>query len=247
MDKIMAITLPKMHNSAHIAFMSHVKDLLTTENIPTEAFEKQIETFNMALQTEEATAQVRRKSFLTDELVTLNAQREELYAGMVHHYESCLRHYDDAVRTAAHGISHIMKSIAFMHNQSNINRNVSIWKITSNIRQPKYAPQVETMQLSGWLDALDTLNNKYQRTCDKRISEKARAGNGNVRKTRAVTDKAYQDIIRLVNALIVVNGPENYSLFMRRMNLHIAKVKKSMAISEGWRKHMKEKKKKEVV
>jgi len=235
-----------MHNSAHIAFMSHVKNLLTTENMPIEAFEKQIETFNMALLAEETTARVRRKSFLTDEMVNLNAQREELYAGLVHHYESCLRHYDASVRQATHDISHIMKSIAFMHNQSNIDRNLSIRKITSKIRRTQYAPQVETMQLSGWLDALDRLNETYQQTSDKRISEKAQAGNGNVRKSREVTDKAYQDIIRLVNALIVVNGPENYSLFVGRMNLHIAEVKKSMAISEGWRKHMKEKKKKDA-
>ena len=231
-----------MKNGSHNAFMTGVAGMLADENMPLQGFEKLIEAFNLTYQAEEAATRVRRKSHITDDLVKLNAQREELYAGMAYHYESCLRHYDEAKRKAAKGISYIMKSIAYIHNTSNITRNVYILKITTNIRKPKNAAFVETLELSGWLDALDTLNETYQTTWDKRTSEQSKQGNGNVRVAREATDKAYHDIVRRVSALIILNGPEEFNHFVRLLNVHIAGAKRSIAIREGWRKHKKEEK-----
>jgi len=242
MDKILPITFQKMKNDSHNAFMHDVQVMLANENMPLQGFEKHIEAFNLALQAEEAASRVRRKSERTNELVKLNAQREELYAGLMYHYESCVRHYDESKRLAAHRISPIMKSIAYMHNTSNINRNVYIFKIILNLRKPENAAFAETLELSGWMDALDALNQAYQTKSNERISEQSRKGNGNVRVAREVTDKAYQNIVKRMNALMTLNGPEEYSPFVRLLNVHIEHAKKSIAIREGWRKHKKEKK-----
>jgi len=239
MVKIIAITFQKMQNLTHIAFMQNVEGLLTDENMASHGLETLIEPFNLALQAEVAALQVKRKSFLTSELVTLNHQREELYAGFVYHYESCLRHYNNDMRIAAKGISHIMKSIAYMHNRSNISRGGNIRKIILNIRLPKYASIVEIMQLDEWLNKLDELNQAYYTISEKRLSEKAQHGSGNVRVARELTDKAYQAMVVRINALSIVNGPEEYSHFVRLLNLRLADEKKSIAIRDSWRKHKK--------
>lgn len=239
MVKILAITFQKMQNLTHIAFMQNVEGLLADENMASHGLETLIEPFKLALQAEVAAMQVKRKSSLTSELVNLNQQREELYAGFVYHYESCLRHYNNNMRIAAKGISHIMKSIAYMHNRSNMSRGGNIRKIINNIRLPKYASIVEIMQLDEWLNKLEELNKAYYTISDKRFSEKAPRGSGNVRMAREVTDKAYQTMVVRINALSIVNGPEEYSHFVRLLNLRIADEKKSIAIREGWRKHKK--------
>jgi hypothetical protein len=242
MDKILPLALQKMKNDGHNSFMNKVKKLLESENMASHGFEKHIEELNLAWQAEDASRRVRRKSFLTAELVKLNAKREELYAGMLYQYESCLRHYDDSLRKAAKSISPIMKSIAYIHNTSNTIRHVYIQKITVNLRKPQYARIIASMQLQGWLDALDAANDNYQTMWMNRISEQAQQGDGNVGLKREVTDKTYQAIVKRVNALIIVDGPEEYAHFVRRLNLYIAEEKKSIAIREGWRKHKKEKK-----
>jgi len=241
MDKILPITFQKMKNGAHNAFMHNVQCLLADENMPLQGFEKLIETFNLALEAENAAKGVCRKSYMTDGMVKLNAQREEIYAGLFYHYQSSLRHYEAGKREAAKGISHIMKSIAYIHNTSNSDRYAYIFKITANIRKPAYAAVVETLELTGWLDALDSLNEAHRTTANSRDSELSKRGNGNVRLAREVTDKAYKNIVTRISALITLNEPETYSQLVRRMNLHIADAKKSIAIREGWRKHKKEK------
>jgi len=242
MDKILPLALQKMKNDGHNSFMNKVKKLLESENMASHGFEKHIEELNRTLQAEDASRRVRRKSYMTKELVKLNAKREELYAGMLYQYESCLRHYDDSLRKAAKSISPIMKSIAYIHNTSNTIRHVYIQKITMNLRNPKYAGIVASMQLQGWLDALDAANDNYNTMWVNRISEHAQQGDGNVRVKREITDKAYQAIVKRLNALIIIDGPEEYAHFVRLLNLYIAEEKQSIAIREGWRRHKKEKK-----
>jgi hypothetical protein len=245
-DKILPITFQKMDNLSHNALMHHVEELLESENLASHGFEKHIEDFKLALTAEVAAGRVRRKSSLTREMVNINAKREELYAGLLYHYESSLRHYDETMRQAAEGISHIMKSIAYIHNTSNEIRYAYIKKITNNIRLPKYAANVETLQLQGWLDALDTLNELYRTNGINRTNEHLNQGDGNVRSKRIITDKVFQGILKRLNALIVIEGPEEYTHFVGRLNTHIAREKQSMAIREGWRRHKKEKKAKEA-
>jgi len=242
MDKILPLTFQKIHNWSHITFMQHVEAMMTSQNMVSHGFEKLIEDLKLAIEAENASLRVRRKSYITDELVKLNKQREELYAGMLYHYESCLRHYDEALRKAAKGISHIMKSIAYIHNTSSLSRYIYINKITFNIRKPRYAAIVEILQLQGWLDALDALNENYQTMYYQRSGEKTNQGSGNVRAQREVTDKVYQNIVKRVHALIIIDGPEDYTHFVRLLNVYIAHEKQSIAIREGWRRHKKEKK-----
>ncbi len=239
MLKILPITLQKLKNASHKAFMSEVKSLLESENMASHGMEKVIEPFNLAIQAEEDAGRVRRKSFITDELVKQNAQREELYAGLTHHYESCLRHYDTAMRNAAHYISIHIKSIAYMHNCSNPIRTVRISLLIERLRSLKNTESLELLQISGWLNALENLNETYNNTWMDRISESSQRGNGNVRKARMVTDKVYQDVVWRVNALMTINEPEEYERFVRLLNVNIAREKKSIAIREGWRKHKK--------
>ena len=241
MDKILPITFQKMKNDSHNVFMNDVQGLLANENMPLQGFEKLIEAFNLAYQSEVSALRVRRKSEQTNELVKINKQREELYAGLFYHYQSSLRHYDAGKREAANNISYIMKSIAYIHNMSNTNRGGSIRKIISNIRKPQNTEIVEMLQLAGWLDALDTLNKLYQKTDASRNSERSMRGNGNVLVARKATDKAYQDIMKRVNALMILNETEEYSHFVRLLNVHLAHAKKSIAIRDGWKKHKKEK------
>lgn len=197
--------------------------------------------FNLALEAENATNRMRRKSYITADMVKLNAQREELYAGLFYHYQSSLRHYDIAKREAAKDISHIMKSIAYIHNTSNMNRYGYIRKITANIRKEEYEAAVETPELNGWLDALDALNEGHLTTLNSRNTERNTRPNGNILVARKATDKAYQEIVARVNAVMIMNGPEEFVFFVRLLNVHLAHAKKSIAIPDGWKKHKKEK------
>jgi len=238
MDNIMPITFQKMKNGAHNSFMHIVSDYLADKEMPLDGLDEYITTFNLALKAEDAAYAVRRKSYITDEMVKLNAKREELYAGMLYHYESAMRHYDSRKREAAANISLVMKSVAYIHNSSNIDRTIRINVIISTIRNDKHAESAKTLEMNGWLEALENMNNNYETASRNRNTEKSKRGNGNVRQAREVTDKAYKKIVTRINAQIVINGPEAYSSLLHLLNNRIAEEKRSIAIRKGWRKRI---------
>ncbi|WP_243347308.1 DUF6261 family protein [Parabacteroides sp. FAFU027] len=237
--KILSLAFQKMPNGTHNVFMHLVNDLLKDKNFPSAGYEALLESFNLALQAEDAAIGVRRKSELTAELVKLNIRREEIYSGLYHHYQSSLLHYDDEVREAAKRMEPIMISIAEMHSTSNIKRNGLIYKVTYNLR--KQEDTVRILALSGWLDALDEANARFDQVTTKRFSEMVNKGNGNVLSTRKVTDEAYRAIVVRVNAQIIFDGTETIETFVRRLNYLITKEKKRIAIRDGIRRHKKEK------
>ena len=239
MDRILPVTLQKMKNYTHNAFMHDVESVLIAENMASHGFEKNMEALNLALQAEDASLRVRRKNYKTDDLVKLNAYREELYAGLLYQHQSYLRHYDESLRKAAGRIAHLLKSIAFIHNTSNLLRYTRINTILLKLRKPEFAPFTEALQLQGWLDALDNANQQYYSLWMTRLSENAQKGSGNVLSKRVVTDKVYQGIVQRVHALILIDGPENYTHLVRRLNVSIAQERKRIAIRDGWRKHKK--------
>ena len=238
MDNIMPITFQKMKNGAHNSFMHIVSDYLADKEMPLDGLDEYITTFNLALKAEDAAYAVRRKSYITDEMVKLNAKREELYAGMLYHYESAMRHYDSRKREAAANISLVMKSVAYIHNSSNIDRTIRINVIISTIRNDKHAESAKTLEMNGWLEALENMNNNYETASRNRNTEKSKRGNGNVRQAREVTDKAHKKIVTRINAQIVINGPEAYSSLLHLLNNRIAEEKRSIAIRKGWRKRI---------
>jgi hypothetical protein len=236
MDNIMPITFQKMKNGVHHSFMHVVSDYFTDNEMLLQDFNEYIDTFNLALKAENAAYTMRRKSYITDEMVKLNAKREELYAGMLYHYESALRHYDNSKREAAATISRVMKSVAYIHNSSNIDRTIRLNIIISTIRNDKHAESAKILEMNGWLEALENVNNNYETASMNRDAEKSKRGNGNVRQAREITDKAYKKIVTRINAQIVINGPEAYTLLVNLLNNRIAEEKRSIAIRNGWRK-----------
>jgi len=240
MVQILSIPFQKMNNLGHKTLMHTVAKLLLSEKIPTPGCETLIETFNMAIEAEGDAIQVRRKSYITDDMVKMNEYREELYAGMYYHYESSLRHYDASIREAAKDISYIMKSIAYIHNTSNLDRNGYLRKIIYNLCMPNLAPMMDALQMQGWVDALEAANLDYQRLWSDRVTEDVGKGNGNVLSARVVTDKACRELLKRINALITLSDSEEYDHFIRLLNVYIAGEKKSIAIRAGWRRHKKE-------
>lgn len=243
MVQILSIPFQKMNNLGHKTLMHTVAELISSQNIPTPGCETLIQSFNMAIEAEGDAILVRRKSYITDEMVKMNELREDLYAGMYYHYESCLRHYDTSIREAAKDISYIMKSIAYIHNTSNITRNGYLRKIIYNLR--RYDALMNVLQMKGWVDALETASQDYQKLWSDRITEDSGKGNGNVLSARVVTDKACRELLKRINALITLSDGEEYNHFIRLLNVYIAGEKKSIAIRAGWRRHKKEGKEKE--
>lgn len=233
--QIDSVPLQKMYYTAHFAFMHSVIELFDTEKLASHGFDGLINDLKVALSAQSKAANVNRKSFFTVELVKINQEREDLYAGFYFYHQSCMRHYDKAVRKAAEETNHLIKNIATIHNCSNKNRTHRISFIVEVLRK-SYADVVEQLKMGEWLHQLEMLNMAYERKEQQRFEKRIEDGSGNAGKKRVATDRAYRALIKRLNALIELEGMDDYRKTVELLNVEIKSKKKSIAIREGMRR-----------
>lgn len=232
---VLSISLQKMHNGNHLSFMGNVLLLFDTELFTNKGFSTLINELKVATEAENKSMTVPQKSIYTEELVKINLKREEVYASLYFYYESCIRHYQTEIKQAAKQLSPVMLNIATIHNCSNLKRKAQIEKICYNM-QRKFRDEMMALNMQGWVEELNALNAAYGELDEQRLTKKTSNGSGNTGKMRVATDAAYRKLVERLNALLVLEGTNEYKKTISMLNVHIKAEKKSIAIREGMRK-----------
>ena len=97
----------------------------------------------------------------------------------------------------------------------------------------KHAEDIVTMRIPEMVDELDNANTEFDALIKMRNEENAQKNHGDMKVARAETDKAYNKIVEKINALVVVEGPENYEAFITRINVLIDRYKLLIPKSHG--------------
>lgn len=235
---IIGLPLQKMHNDAHRLFMSRVNDMFEEIKLSSPMLEAVVNVHKVALDAETKAAGVERKSVYTDEMRALNQKREEVYAGLYYHVESCLRHYNEGLRPDAERLKSVLKPIARIHNSSTLLRGITLGRICRILRED-YASEAASLELEGWIGSLEKMNEQYDAIALRKTEKKAEDGNGNVGLTRITTDQAYRNLMQSMNGLVLMEGYEAHAATLAQLNTAIKAVRKSIAIREGMRKSRK--------
>lgn len=94
-----------------------------------------------------------------------------------------------------------------------------------DLRSEPYKADVELLGLKEWVDRLDVTNEEFDSYVESRIEESQGKVTGGVSVPRRDTEKAYDEIVRRINALALVNGDEAYAGFIDYLNARIAYFK----------------------
>jgi hypothetical protein len=95
------------------------------------------------------------------------------------------------------------------------------------------AADVQLLGLGDWVTELAANNAGFNQLMQTRVVDNADKPNVNLKETRRAVDELYQNMVKRINALIVVNGEASYAVFVNRLNELIEQYEQLLAIRKG--------------
>jgi hypothetical protein len=161
------------------------------------------------------------KSSYTALIVEKDALRDNAYRGISETVRTAERHYDPVKRAAAEKLVVLIDHYGNVADRPYNEETATIYNFIQDIRG-KYATEIDTLDLTGWIDELERTNNDFEKTVLDRNKEYAgKDSELNMLDIRKKTDRTYLDIVERIEALSLVKGDEVFTEFIKTLNANI--------------------------
>jgi hypothetical protein len=226
--EIEKINLSNLRNDEHYQFHTEVNKLITEFNPVTldivDAYTTYLTTFN----NESDALYLIRKSAITDEMSSEDVLRDNLYRGVCDTVRGATNHYQAEVGQTAERIMKVLNHYGDITLKTYDDESADIFSLIIELTT-NHSSDVTALNLTGWLDALETHNISFITLQNSRYSEEAAKTVSIMKQARKETDSVYDEITKRINALIVINGETTYQGFVCELNELIARYKHSQA------------------
>ena len=226
--KIGAIHLNHMRNNEHFKFCTDVCSLIKRIGAAALKIEEQFATFVTLFEDEDMAVNKIRMSATTLEINHTDKERDSIFRGMVDAYKSSLNHFDEQKAKAAKRLKPVFDTYGNIAikplNEQSSNVINMIQEFTG-----KYAADCQIIGITDWVLALAACNDTMINLMHSRINELATRTDIVTQEARAKVDEGYRVIVERINALVIIEGVENYEAFIRKLNTIIAKYSATMA------------------
>jgi hypothetical protein len=180
---------------------------------------------------DEALEQI-RKSRYSSEIVKFDASRDHVWVGLSETVRSDLHHFDENKRTAAERLMILFDHYGNLAIKPYNEETATISNFLQDIRG-KYAAEIVTLDLTGWLNELERTNTEFETAVLERNSEYAGKTDLNMLDIRRQTDRAYLDIVERIEALCLVQGDDKFEPFIKTLNTNIERYKTAINRRSG--------------
>lgn len=230
--KTTKIDLQKLQNEEHFQFNTEFKDLVTRYDATTIDIENLFESYLTLFAQEDEALQVIRKSTITADLAVADENRDALFSGFSTAIKSALLHYNEANRTAATHIKVMLDQFGNIARESYDAETADIYKLVQAL-QSTYSTDITTLGLVDWVFELDAKNKVFDELMKSRYTEEASKTEYRMKQVRVAIDAAYRGIAERLDALMLVNGSDNYLPFVNELNTRVDKYKLIIAQRKG--------------
>jgi hypothetical protein len=213
--------------------MTEFRDLVLLVGAETIKISAEFQLFLVCFLNEDNALKKIAKSALTEEIENSDHQRDHTFRGLVESNTTALtHHYDPNVTAAAKRIKVPLDAYGNLAAMPLNEETSAICNLLQELTG-KYAADVQTAGLSGWVNRLVECNNTLDALVKERNAENAEKAHLSLKTCRVETDKAYHAIANRINALIIIEGPDNYAVFVDKMNAFIDKYNNIIAQRTG--------------
>ncbi|MDR0989596.1 MAG: DUF6261 family protein, partial [Prevotellaceae bacterium] len=165
---------------------------------------------------------VQRKSEITAAITALTRQRHALLSALKAGARGCL--HIDSLQREATLLLQLFKDYGIARSMQ-INQATGLFTNLMADLEGKYAPLVQSMNLQLYVAGLQTANNRLQELSEARLDVYNSNGTARLASARKQADAAYYQLIRFVEALVLVGGAEAYTALIDRINTEIKHYK----------------------
>lgn len=225
--EISTISVSRMNNGAHFLYHTDFYNRILADTKVKEKIAEVLPRYKQAIDNEDLALKISQKSLNSDKIAANDSRRDSIFNGMKKMVNAQMSVTDPEILQAAIAINQLIKDY-------NINVKDQLDKETGmminfiNDLETKYASQVEKLALNGFLTQLKETNNNVRRyTADRMAEELAKPG-FTLNEARKETDKVYKEVIKLINAHILLEGEADYKNLVTLQNKEIVHYKQQV-------------------
>ena len=225
--EINVISLERMNNGAHFTYMTNVLNRAEAdEHVKVDAA-TQVADLKAALTVEDKYFKTSDKNLKTDLIAAADAERDKLCRNYLKTLKALMNMPDETIANSAKAlvqmfIDYELDPDAQLDKQTGILLNmVADW-------EGKHAQDVTNTNTGKFVELIKAANEKVHSLMVERSDEQKEIPVGALKSARKQTDIAYRALVKMVNALIMVNGEENYADFVKFLNYEIKRYKEEV-------------------
>jgi hypothetical protein len=226
------LNLNMLHNEEHFQYQKEVKELVEKEGAKKLDIEKEFNVFSSFYVQEEVALNLIRKSATTEQIEAADKDRDVLLSGLSDAVKSSLKHFKEEKRAAAVHYKILLDQYGDIARKPYDDETAAIYKLVQE-SQGAYAADITTLGLGDWITEINNKNLAFETLKKDRYSEDATKTQLRMKTVRVSTDSAYKDIVKRINALILINGAKNHEAFVLELNSRIDKLNNSLAMRKG--------------
>lgn len=227
MKEISDIYLGRMNNGAHFTYVSNLLARAEGDRAVSTKAAAQVAALKATVEQEDADLKLSRKSMLSDEIAAADAKRDDLYVGYKKAVQGFLRLPVEAMANAAKVLSQHIKDYT-IDPRMQLDRETGMLKNFIADLEGTYKQQVEALSLGEFVTCMKEANERVNRLLDQRGNEQLGTTVGALKASRKATDEACRMLVKMVNALALVEGEKDYAAFIDRTNTEIVRYKREV-------------------
>lgn len=227
MKEISTISLERMNNGAHFLYVSNILARAEADaKVKTKAA-AQVAALKAAVAQEDEDLKISQKSLLTDDIAKADTERDALYSGYKKAVAGFLNLPVEAMAQAAKVLNQHIKDYG-IDPKMQLDRETGLLMNLVTDLEGKYKSEVETLSLTPFVTNLKAANERVRTLTASRTDEKMGIAVGALKASRKASDEAYRMLVKMVNALAMVEGEADYAAFIDYVNTEIVHYKREV-------------------
>lgn len=227
MKEINEIALTRMNNGAHFTFVGNILARAEKDATVKAKAADQVAALKKAFEAEDAALKISQKSLITDDIAQADSERDALYTG----YKKAVNGF---LTLPAADMAKAAKVLAQHIKDYNIDPKEQLDRETGMLvnfisdLETRYKEQVETLALTPFVNGMKSANERVRTLTLERTEERMTQTVGAMKAARNASDEAYNQLVRMVNALALVFGDTDYASFIDYVNTEITHYKREV-------------------
>ncbi|MDR1644707.1 MAG: DUF6261 family protein [Tannerellaceae bacterium] len=230
--KINKFNYTYLRNETHVEFHATISLLIEKVTAIALNIVAEYAAYKAAYDRETGLLDLIRTSRYTREIKEQDRKRNGIYRGFLLAVRSAMEHFDPAKRQAAKHIYFVLRAYG------NICRkplDAKTAAIDDLLRELNGHPAVGILGIGEWLTELQAVNQHFRNLMEARYHETSRRPTEQMRATRKEVDKLYMQMIRRLEALLIVQGDSVSAGFVNELNVVVGRYKNIIAQQAGAR------------
>jgi hypothetical protein len=230
--KIRRIYLHRLRNEEWFNFFAEFKSFVEEVSPGTLNIVEQFTLFLALYADVDIALEKLRKSLYTTTIVSLDEQRDEIFRGLTAAVQSASHHFDSHMREAAEMLQPLWDHYGNLAAKPFNEETSGIVNFVQELRG-NFAPAIQTLGLSEWVNELERRNNAFEALVLERNRDIAGKPDLNVLELRRKINRCYLDMVERIEAQILLQGEAQFAAFVKTLNTNIERYSATLNRRKG--------------